>query len=146
MFVFRFEILLTQRRHAEEALQKDLSEVRRLLVEAQSALHLKKAARHSCLQTMRRRQRDWFRAADILLFETYLKRLRRELAEHRKRVAAAEERVRQKRLELLAAMKKRKILEKLKEKDHAAYLKKMAGRERKFIDDIAGRMHARARR
>jgi flagellar biosynthesis chaperone FliJ len=42
-------------------------------------------------------------------------------------------------------MKKRKILEKLKEKDQETHLRSLSERERKFLDEVAARTHAMAR-
>ena len=141
MFHFRFETLLTARLHAEASMQIELSEARRLLTAEHAALREKKTARRQCLQEQRRRQRQGFRGADMLLFGAYLQRLERDIDTQRKRVAQAERQAGQKRLALIEAMKKRKILETLKEKDQVAHLRTLAEHERKFIDEAAARKH-----
>jgi flagellar FliJ protein len=146
MFKFRFETLLVTRRHAEETLQKELSEARRALAAEQAALRDKKTTRRECLQDLRRKQQQSFRTPDIHLYGPYLQRLERDIELQQKRVAAAERKVSQKRLALTDVVKKRKILEKLKEKDQKNYWEDMALRERKFMDEVAGRQHASARR
>lgn len=145
MFKFRFETLLVARRHAEETLQRELSEARRALSDEQAALRAKKSTRRQCLQDLRRKQQQRFRTADIHLYGPYLERLERDIDIQQKRVVGAERNVNQKRLALMEALKRRKILEKLKEKDQQAYLKSMAARERKFMDEVAGRNHTAAR-
>jgi len=142
MFKFRFETLLITRRHAEETLQKELSEARRTLAAEQAALRDKKSARRQCLQELRQKQQQRFRTPDIHLYGPYLERLEGDIDLQQKRVAGAERKVNQKRLALTEALKRRKILEKLKEKDQEVYLKAMAVRERKFMDEVAGRQHA----
>jgi flagellar FliJ protein len=146
MFKFRFETLLVARRHAEETLQKELSDARRALAVEQAALRNKKDLHRQCLRNLRRKQAQGFRTADIGLYGPYLQWLTRDIDIQQKRVAGAERHVNQKRLALTEAMKKRKILEKLKEKDQQDYLKTMAVRERKFIDEVAGRHHGAAGR
>lgn len=146
MFKFRFETLLVTRRHAEETLQKELSEARRALAAEQAALRDKKSTRRQCLQDLRRKQQQSFRTPDIHLYGPYLERLERDIDLQQKRVAGAERKVNQKRLALIEVVKKRKILEKLKEKDQQGYLKTIAVHERKFMDEVAGRQHAAARR
>jgi hypothetical protein len=42
-------------------------------------------------------------------------------------------------------MKKRKIIEKIKEKDRDSHLRALAELERKFIDEAAARSHSAAR-
>lgn len=146
MFKFRFETLLITRRHAEETLQKELSEARRALAAEQAALRDKKSARRQCLQDLRQKQQQSFRTPDIQLYGPYLERLERDIDLQQKRVAGAERKVNQKRIALMEAVKRRKILEKLREKDQQSYLKSMAVRERKFMDEVAGRHHSTAGR
>jgi flagellar FliJ protein len=146
VFQFRFETLLMARQNAEECLQKELSEARRRLAAEQFVLREKKGARRQCLQERRRRQRQGFRGSDMLLFEAYLHRLNRDIDGQRKRVAQVERQVGQTRLALIEAMKKRKILETLKEKDQASHIRTAAERERKFIDEAAAWNHFFVRR
>ncbi len=141
MFRFRFETLLSQRRNSEERLQKELVDARRALAVEQAALSQKKTSLRRCAQEMRRRQARRFRTAELLLYAPYLERLRHEADAQQKRVAAADRNVNRIRLALVEAMKKRKILDRLKERQHEAYLKEMARLERKFIDEVAGRHH-----
>ena len=143
MFQFRFETVLAQRRHVEESFQKELAEARQQLSAAQAVLREAKETRRQCMREMRRKQRDRFRADDILLYYPYLERLTQEIELHMKSVAAAERKVAQRRQALLEAMKKRKILDKLKEKQFQMHLKAEAGREQRFTDESAAQQHAR---
>ena len=145
MFHFRFEALLSARRHTEESLQKELSEARRALAVEQAVLREKTHARRQCLQAQRRQQRQSFRGSDMLLYTAYLQRLERDIAIQQKRVSAAERQAGQKRQALIEAMKKRKILEKLREKDQETHLRSLSERERKFLDEVAARTHAMTR-
>jgi flagellar protein FliJ len=143
MFRFRLETILTQRRHVEETFQKELADARQELAAAQAALREAKNTHRQCMRDMGRKQRNRFRADDMLLYYPYLERLKQDIELHMKRVAAAERKVAQKRLALLDAMKKRKILEKLKEKQLQAHLKAEAGREQRFADESAAQKYAR---
>ncbi len=142
MFRFRFEALLSTRRHAEDCLQKELSAARRALALEQTALREKKIARRQCLQAQRRKQQLGFRGSDMLLFGAYLQRLGRDIDVQQKLVTSAERKVHQKRQALIEAVKKRKMIEKLKEKDQENHLRTLAERERKFIDEVAARTHS----
>jgi len=82
---------------------------------------------------------------DMLLYGAYLQRLDRDLEAQQQRVTGAERQANQKRQSLVEALKKRKILEKLKESDQKNYLKALTERERKFIDDIAARSYSASR-
>jgi flagellar FliJ protein len=143
MFHFRLETILTQRRHVEESSQKELAEARQELAGAQAALRMVKDTRRQCMQDMHRMQQDRFRVDDMLLYYPYLERLKQDIELHLKRVAAAERKMAQKRQALLEAMKKRKILDKLKEKQLQAHIKTEAGREQRFSDESAAQQHSR---
>ena len=146
MFKFRFETVLTTRRSAEDVYQKELAEARRALAAEQSALRDKRSTRRRCMQDLQRTQRQGFRASAVQMYGPYLARLDRDIDSQQKRVAGAERKVNQKRSALIEAVKKRKVLEKLKEKDQKDHLNTMAQRDRKFMDDIASRHHAAAKR
>ena len=90
VFRFRFETLLSARRHVEEGLQRELAEARRGLAAEQTALGRKKHARRQCVQDRLRQQRQGFRGPDMLLFDAYLHRLERDIEAQQKRVASAE--------------------------------------------------------
>lgn len=143
MFHFRLETVLTQRRHVEESFQKELADARLELSAAQAVLRETKDTRRQCTREMRRKQRARFRADDMLLYYPYLERLKQEIELHVKRVAAAERKVAQKRQALLEAMKKRKILDKLKEKQFQTHLKAEAVREQWSTDESAAQQYSR---
>jgi flagellar FliJ protein len=73
----------------------------------------------------------------------HVARLERAVEAQQKRVGAVEREVGQRRQALIEAVKKRKIMEKLKEKDRAAHERAISERERKFIDEMASRAAAR---
>jgi flagellar FliJ protein len=143
MFQFRFETLLATRRHAEDALQKELSDAKRALAAEQTLLRESKEAHRRSMLELRQRQSEGFHAQDLLLFGSFLERLAREIDARMKRVAAAERRVNQKRVLLVEAMKQRKVLEKLREKDERDFQQALARSEQKFIDEVATGRHAR---
>jgi flagellar FliJ protein len=137
MFTFRFETLLRARRHAEEIFQKELSEAHRALAEEKGALKAARDRRRHGVEELQRLHQKVFHAADAQLHERYLGRLEREIERQKKQVASAERRMHQKRHALINAVKRRKMLERLKTKDLQAHLSAMAVKERKFMDDVA---------
>lgn len=140
MFTFRFETLLSARRNAEEAFQKELVAARRALVAEQAALREMRGNRRRCVHELQRIQQQGFHASDAQLYAPYLARLEREIDRQKKRAASAERRMIQKRNALIDAVKHRKILEKLKDKELRAHLNAIALSERKFMDDVAGQI------
>jgi flagellar protein FliJ len=143
MFHFRLETILTQRRHVEESFQKELAEARQELSAAQAVLREVKDTRRQCMRDMHRMQQDRFRVDDMLLYYPYLERLKQDIERHMKSIEAAARKVAQKRAFLLEAMKKRKILDKLKAKQVKAHIKTEAGREQRFSDESAAQQHSR---
>ena len=143
MFSFRFESLLSQRRHVEEALQLDLAEARRVLSVEQAALRESKRARSQCMRDLRRAQQERFRVNDVLLHYPFLERLQQTIDGQLRRVAAAERKVNQQRYALLEAVKKRKTLEKLREKQAQAYQREAAASEQRVHDESAAQQYSR---
>ncbi|MFO7707978.1 MAG: flagellar export protein FliJ [Desulfobacterales bacterium] len=143
MFSFRFETLLNQRRHAENALQLELAEARLALAAEQAALRESKRALSRSMSGLRRAQQERFRSDDILLYFPYLERLRHTIEAHACRVAAAERKVSQKRHALVEAVKKRKIFEKLREKQAREYQRGEAAHEQRMHDEAAAQQYAR---
>lgn len=143
MFSFRLETLLNQRRYAEDALQVELAEARQVLSVEQAALRDSKHALSQGMRDLHRVQQERFRADDILLYYPYLERLKHTVEAQLHRVAAAERKVVQKRHALLGALKKRKILEKLREKQAREYRHEAAAHEQRIHDEAAAQQHSR---
>ena len=77
------------------------------------------------------------KVSDFSLYAEYIKRVQQSLRDQAAIVNAAEEETERKRATLLAIVKKRKILETLKEKKRQVYEAGIAERERKTMDEIA---------
>jgi flagellar export protein FliJ len=69
--------------------------------------------------------------------------LSKKIEDQKRCVQAADKKVRQARNELIIIIKKRKTLEKLKEKGQRAYEQKLIQDERKLMDEIATTRHVR---
>jgi flagellar export protein FliJ len=143
VFRFRFEALLTRARHNEEVRQKELAAASRLLAARQAALRDARGALRACRRAWRQRQDRPFRPIEIQLHLARMDDLAAAMAERQRQAAAAERELAARREALIEAMQKRKTLEKLREKDQRVYAMKAAERERKFIDEVAGRGAAR---
>ena len=118
MFKFKLEALLNHRRYQEEVLQKDLAASKKELMDEQVKLRKQKDAKRQCVRDLNQKQQSSKSAADILSYFLYLDRLSEEINRQQKRVISAEQRFIAVRSDLIAAMKKRKTLEKLKENHH----------------------------
>ena len=145
MYRFKLEALLNHRHHQEEICQKELARLQRHLADEQKKLRRQKQQKRENVQKLQVRQKESTGVSDIILHMNYLEQLSKEIEEQVICVREAATKVNHKRRELIGIMKKRKTLEKLKEKDWLAYQKKMMQDERKFMDEVATTRHARKR-
>lgn len=137
MFRFRLEAVLRHRRFIEEGLQRELSQRLARLQQEQERLRQIAAARSVAEKQMDTVFSRGGTARESMLFSQYIQRLSREGEEQGSRIAGAEKAVTEKRREVVAAMKERKIMEKLKEKDRRAYEEDQRREEQKFVNDMA---------
>ena len=131
MYRFKLEALLNHRRHEEEICQKELARCQRILAEEQEKLRHTKLLKRENVIALQARQKKSINVSDIILYLNYIAQLSKKIEEQILCVREAAKKVNQKRNELIGIMKKRKTLEKLKEKDWLAYQKKMMQDERK---------------
>lgn len=130
-FQFKLEALRRYRLFEQENLQKALADAQRLLEEARTRL-----AAHVALRD--KTEADFRRHPEAgTLYRNYLRQLALEIETLRDRLKKAEIVCEDKRRALLAAMKKRKTLDRLKEKSVQAYLEGLNQDETKFIDEMA---------
>jgi flagellar FliJ protein len=143
MYRFRYQTLLHHRRHEEEKLQKALAEKKNLLEAARGeVIRLRKSKRESLyrLQTVQHESR---RVTEIALHLEYLAKLSRELGRRKVQLLAAQKAFQSKRTELLEALRRRKMLEKLREKDLRAHELESRRQETKFLDQIGVHQYLR---
>ena len=145
MYQFKLQALLNHRRHQEEVCQKELAEAQRDLSDAQRKLENIKKDKGDNIQKLQARQTERHNASNILIFINYIELLSKDLAAQIRQVDHALLHVTEKRDNLIAIMKKRKTLEKLKDKQWLEYQQKMMRTERKFNDEIAATRHVRNR-
>jgi len=143
MHRFTLEALLNHRRHQEEVCQKELARTERLLAAEKAKLRRLKNEKRDNIQKLQIKQKEKINVSDIILSVNYIQQLSEKSEEQIKRVLEATQTVNQKRGELITLVKKRKTLEKLKEKEWLAYQQKMMQNERKFMDDVASTRYAR---
>ncbi len=143
MYRFKLQTLLNHRRHQEEVCQIELAEAQRGLTDAQEKLRRLKKAKRENIQKLQARQKEHHNISNILIFINYIEQLSRDIAAQIQQVRKASKNVKQKRDNLIAIMKKRRTLEKLKEKERLDYQQKGMQAERKFNDEVASTRHIR---
>ena len=141
MYKFNLESLLNHRRYQEEILQKELADSRKHLAEAQHKLQFIKQKQRKYSRELHQRQKRDGTVSDLIMYFRYIQRLAAELENQKRQVALSKKQFNQKREELVEMMKKRKTLEKLKEKGSKAFEQKMLKSERDLMDEVAAKQH-----
>ena len=138
MYQFKLEPLLNHRRYQEEVLQKELADHKKRLLAEQRLLRDLKDRKRQNLQQFQIRQTEGRPASELKLYVDFIDHLTAEMEAQSEKVSEAQRRFNATHQALIAAMKKRKALEKLKEKDRKSYEQAELTKERKLLDDVAG--------
>jgi flagellar FliJ protein len=138
---FQLEALKRYRQFQEESCQRDFSDAQRLHErESQTLMNLIAQRNHT--EAERGVEADPARTgARLAMVATYLERLARQINAQRRVLMEAQHRCEEKRQVLIAAMQKRKTLDKLKEHGLKAYLANLNREEEKFINEMAINRH-----
>lgn len=143
MYQFKLQALLNHHHHQEEACQKELAEAQRDLTDAQEKVRRLKKDKRENIQKLQTRQEGRHHKSEILIYINYIRQLSGDIEAQVQQVHKASEIVTQKRNNLIAIVKKRKTLEKLKEKGWLEHQQKILQAERKFNDEVAATRHFR---
>ena len=141
MYRFNLESLLNYRRYQEEILQKELADFKNRLVQHEQTLHLMKRKWRECSQDLHQRQKKGGIVSGLIMYFRYLDRLSLDIDKQNQQVVKARKQFNSKRSELLEIVKKRKTLEKLKEKGSRDYTHSMLKKERNQMDEAAATRH-----
>ena len=138
MYQFNLESLLNHRRYRVEVLQKELADLKIHLDAQKDKLWVLRQKKRNTVLQLHKNQTDGRPAAEIKLYIDFVEQLSKEMEAQRHKVLEAERNFSLKRLDLVAALKKRKILDRLKEKGLHAYEQEQLKKERSFMDEVAG--------
>jgi flagellar export protein FliJ len=143
MYRFKLEALLNHHRHQEEVCQKELARVEVQLADELEKLRRLKEEKRENTQQLQTKQKNHINVSVIILSVNYIRQLSKIIGKQTDCVREATRKVNQKRSELVLIVKKRKTLEKLREKGQMVYQQKMLQNERKLMDEVASIRHAR---
>ncbi|RJQ82966.1 MAG: flagellar export protein FliJ [Desulfobacteraceae bacterium] len=136
-YQFKLEALRRYRQFEEDRLQKALSDARRLLEQAEAVLAGRIEQRSRCEDEFRLGLQNGGSASKAAMYRRFLQTLTDEIDARRSEVQSAKRVCEQAREALLVAMKKRKTLDRLKEKGEQAFLAELDSAEQKFINEMA---------
>jgi flagellar FliJ protein len=144
-FNFRLETVLQHRRRIEEDCQRKLAAALADLAMEKRGLAGIENSRDRGREEFQQKLKSNMTASEMLHYQRYLDQLAFDIADQKRKVAAAAQLVEKRRTELVAALKKRKVLDKLKEKQMTAAAKKGLKQEQDFMNEMAVIRHARPR-
>ena len=134
---FNLEPVLNHRRLVEETLQKDLAILKISLIDENERLITYEESRVKLLEELHQIQKEGTTTSDILLYLPFIEQVSKDIERQKKRVLELEKTVEQKRKDLLEATKKKKSLQKLKEKAFKAYNQKLIKNEQDFLNEVS---------
>ena len=136
MFKFNLEPVLNHRKFQEEDLQKEVSIFKKLLVDEKKKMLNYKNAKTKLLKRLQEKKRGSISVSEILLHISFIDRVSADLESQRERILNIEKKVDLKRADLVATMKKRKILEELKNKSWKSHKQDLEKNEQIFFDEV----------
>lgn len=145
MYRFSLEPSLNHRKFLEEQLQRELAALQRLLMQEQEELLSYYEARDQVLAGLQKKQGEHATVSEILVYLTFLDQLANDLEKKKGEVTEIEDRLEAKRNDLLKAIKKRKSLDRLKERGNEAFRQEENKREQLFVNEVAISQYHRGR-
>lgn len=134
---FKLEALRRYRQFQEDELQRELADALHSKEEAISILANFETQLAQTEKEMYRQQTDSTNAAKLIIFPRFMQRITENISEQHYRIEKIDKQCKMLREALLEAVKKRKTLEKLEEKEFQSYLADLSSEEQKFINEIA---------
>ncbi len=141
-FVFTLQPVLDQRQRVEDEKQQIVAQRRRSLDEAEGELGRLNNEFRKSSERLRTAHRG-LSAEELRLHYAHLSFLDRTIVAQIQIVAERRVALDRARADLLAASKERKVVEKLKDRRHEAYVAEAARIEQNALDDSNARRHAR---
>ena len=143
MYRFNLQVLLDYRKRIEEGLQIELSQIQRKLKKEKQSLTAYQREKRYYEEELVEREEKEINVSEALLYRDYLRGMRIRIKEQRDVVAKAKGDLDIKQNELLNATKKRKVLEKVKEKEWKRFKENLERKERILIDEVGMRKYQR---
>lgn len=136
-FYFKFQKLLEIEILREEGLVKELKIIQKQLHDEEKLLRFLQSVLTLQQSEMEKILRGEVETRIFILYEEYLKKLNRDIALQRSKIQEVVKKVDQIREKLLAVYKRRKVLEKLRERCEKEYKEHILRLENKKFDEVA---------
>ena len=143
MYTFNMQTVLDHRQFIEDQLKKDLAEIRQQVMAAHQQLKLMKRKEMDTRTALRQEQAEGVSSDQVVAYHAYFKRLSDRIARQVTVISEIKDRESKKQDALLESMKKRQILEKLKDQSLDRYNQMILKKEMNFIDEVAINQYVR---
>ena len=142
-FSYQLETVLMHRKLLEEAVQLGFAAIARRLAMEREVLEAQVRQGEQLSTELAEKEKSNFDIQESLLYREYLAILEKEVQQTQERIRQLEIEFAKKREELLAATRKRKILDVHKGHEHTRYIQEADKEEQKGIDEISSIRHGR---
>ena len=143
MYKFSLQSLLNHRKHLEENLDKELGQIKRAVNREKRRLESIANEKMNCQQKLQKKQGDGKKINEIILCFNYLDKLSKDFDKQTRCLQDVEKEYDIKRSELIEAMKKRKTLDRLKEKEMKASNYSQMKVEQDMMNEVAANQFIR---
>ncbi|MCP4692776.1 MAG: flagellar export protein FliJ [Desulfobacterales bacterium] len=137
MFKFTLDPLLNHRKFEEETIQKERAELENAFADAEARMREFRIDKDTWEKELEKKQREGALVTETLLCYDFINGLTGKILLQGELIAAIEVKREKKQAELIEAVKRRKTLERLKEKQLHAHEEKMAKKERDQLNEMA---------
>jgi flagellar protein FliJ len=137
MYVFKLQSVLEYRKNIEEKIHNDFSEKKRELESEKLNLKCLIKERVDLIDEIRKMPGKKLYAEDIARHVAYIEKIREKEKQQKEIIERVKTELEIKRAELLDAVKKRKVMEKLKERHTEEYESNMGAIEQKNSDEMS---------
>ena len=143
MYRFNLESILQYRIFIEKTLQREFIILKQELFGEKEKLNTCIKEREKNMIEFDQKHREGVSVSTSLLYKNFFDRLAKEFKQQKIRVDKVRKKADDKNSDLIEAVKKRKMLDKLKKKGLRLYMNKLAKQEQNFIDEVAIHNHIR---
>lgn len=143
MYTFKLQAVLDHRQFIEDQLNKDFAEINQRIMTIKKQMDQLRRKEMETIRALKNEQSLGISSDQVIVYHAYLRQLGDRLANQAKTLVNVENEACEKRDALLDAVKRRKILEKLKAQGIDRYNRAILEDEMKFIDEIAVNQFAR---
>lgn len=134
---FRFETLLRLRKNAEHLEQREMAQIQQSLIGRKTRLQELKSSGENNREDLQARLQQSLSGRTLGLYDRYFQSLGTQSTLQESLIARTGEQVEAKRVELALAMKKRRVLEILKDRELLSARRKKLKEETAFQDEIS---------